>query len=129
MHKLFVVLAAAIVFASRLALTDGQAQAALPDSPLQTDFLPVPSSAPEASFAPAPKPLLMLSLLAAISQWRLVTARLQALTVSSTPLDGAKHSLLPSLHSALTIAPCALHLSGYSACVRQPHRRAPPHCA
>jgi hypothetical protein len=129
MRKLFVVLAAAIVFTPRLALTDGQAQALPPDSPPQTDFLPMPSGASAASFAPAPKPLLVLGLLAAISQWRLATGSAQNLTVSSTPLHSAKHSLLPALHSALTIVPRAPHFNGYGTCVRQPHRRAPPHCA
>jgi len=129
MRKLFVVLAAAIVFTPRLALTDGQAQALPPDSPPQTDFLPVPSSATAASFAPAPKPLLMLGLLAAISQWRLATGGSQTLTVNSTPLHSAKHSLLPALHGALTIVPRAPHFNGYGACVAQPYRRAPPHCA
>jgi hypothetical protein len=126
MRKLFVVLAAAIVFTPRLALTDGQAQALPPDSPPQTDFLPMPSGASAASFAPAPKPLLVLGLLAAISQWRLATGSAQNLTVSSTPLHSAKHSLLPALHGAPTIVPRAPRFNGYNACVRQPHRRAPP---
>jgi len=126
MRKLFVVLAAAIVFTPRLALTDGQAQVSLPDSSPQTDFLPVPSGAPAASFAPAPKPLLVLGLLAALSQWRLATSGAQTLTVSSTPLHNAKHSLLPALHGAPTIVPRAPRFNGYNACVRQPHRRAPP---
>jgi hypothetical protein len=129
MRKLFVVLAAAIVFTPRLALTDGQAQALPPDSPPQTDFLPMPSSATAVSFAPAPKPLLMLGLLAAISQWRLAASSAQTFTASQTPLQSAQHSALLKPHGSLEVTPCAPHLSNYSACVKQPHRRAPPRCA
>lgn len=129
MRKFFVVLAAAIVFTPRPALTDSQASSAPLDSLPQTDFLPAPSSAPAASFASAPKPLVMLGLLAALSQWRLATSGAQPLTMSSAPLKNAAHGLLLMPHGKPEILPHVPHLCSYNACVKQPHRRAPPRAA
>lgn len=86
MRRLFVVLAAAIVFAPRLALSEAQAEPRLPDAPPQTDCLPLPADAPPTSMMPASKPLLMLGLLAAFSHWRLASGGASTLTTASEPL-------------------------------------------
>jgi hypothetical protein len=123
MRKLVVVLAAAIVFSPRLALPDQQVQRALPDSP-PSDLLP--ASAPVVSFVPQPKPLLILGLLAAFSQWRLGSNSNTTFTASTTPYHSVAQGFAPPKQGAAYIVPDLAPLHGYGTPAAQPHRRAPP---
>lgn len=126
MRQLFVVLAAAIVFTPRLALSETRAAARAPEVPPQTDFLPVSEGAPAPSMAPAPKPLLMLGLLAAVAQWRLATGGTTSPVTANPPLASASQGYFPSLHGTGQALSALPQFIGYSAAVVQPHRRAPP---
>lgn len=126
MRQLFVVLAAAIVFTPRFALTSGQEALRAADSPLQAGSLPTPESATATSVVPTPSPLVALGLLAAFSQWRVASGSSSALTTTASALAGATHdhwSAWQSNGHALNIFPT---LGNKRACVVQPHRRAPP---
>ncbi|MFN7209539.1 MAG: hypothetical protein ACK4P1_03990 [Aggregatilineales bacterium] len=126
MRRVFVVLAAAIVFAPRLALSEAQAEPRLPDAPPQTDYLPLPADAPPTSMTPASKPLLMLGLLAAFSQWRLASGGASTLTTTSEPLAKPAFSDWEACHARCAALNAPPPLSGYGAPTAQPYRRAPP---
>jgi hypothetical protein len=127
MRQLFVVLAAAIVFTPRPVFSETGAAARPPDLPPQTDFLPVSEGIPAPSMAPAPKPLLMLGLLAAVAQWRLPAGGTTSPVTANAPLASASQGYSPSLHGKGQALSALPQFIGCSAAVVQPHRRAPPY--
>lgn len=127
MRQLLVVLAAAIVFTPRLALSETSAVARPPEVPPQTDFLPVSEGVPAPSMAPVPKPILMLGLLAAVAQWRLAASGTPSPVTANPPLASASQGYLSSLHGTGKALSALPQFIGCSAAVVQPHRRAPPY--
>ncbi len=126
MRKLFVVLAASLVFAPRLALLSAENAARQPDLPPHNDFLPIADALPPAHLARTPQPALMLGILAAFAQWRAAFGGTGTLTAGTTPLH---HSALATFPRALGVAPhiarvILIGCCGYAAA--QPRRRAPP---
>ncbi len=126
MRKLFVVLAATLVFAPRLALLSAENAARQPDLSPHNDFLPLPDALPSAQFARTPQPLLMLGILAAFAQWRAAFGGAGTLAAGTTPLHYAAQAAFPPVHGMVLCAVCALLIGCYGYAAAQPRRRAPP---
>jgi hypothetical protein len=126
MRKLFVVLAATLVFAPRLALLSAENAARQPDLPPHNDFLPLPDALPAAHLARPPQPILILGILAAFAHWRAALGGAGTLTAGTPPLHHTAQAAFPPLLGMVLCAAGALLIGCYGYAAAQPRRRAPP---